>query len=60
MYKAYIGNYVAYDKLLPPYKVFVFIFDSIHVPISIKKTQKVLAWKHAVQERIKAVENNGT
>ena len=39
-----IGNYVAYEKLLPPYGVFVSTRDDTQVPNSIREALKIPAW----------------
>ena len=55
-----IKKYLAYGKLLPPYKAFVLYLDSVQVPHSIQEALKIPAWKQTVEEEIQALESNNT
>ena len=55
-----IKKYVAYGKLLPPYRAFVLNLDVVQVPNSIQEALKILAWKQAMEEEIRALESNNT
>ncbi|KAL5548712.1 hypothetical protein UlMin_003943 [Ulmus minor] len=52
--------YQSYRKLLPSYKAFVSNLDSVQIPTTIQEALKVLAWKQAVEDEIRALESNGT
>lgn len=55
-----LEKYVAYGKLLTPYRSFVSTLDSVQVPNSIQEALKVPAWKQAVEEEIRVLESNNT
>ena len=55
-----IQRYVAYGKLSPSYKAFVMNQDSVKVPKSIQEALMRPKWKKAVEEEVRALENNTT
>ena len=54
------GNFVNYDSLSPSCKAFATALDSVQVPNSTNEALKHPGWRKAVNEKIEALEKNGT
>ncbi|RVX01148.1 Retrovirus-related Pol polyprotein from transposon TNT 1-94 [Vitis vinifera] len=55
-----IGNFISYDKLSPTFRAFTSSITEIQVPQNIQEAFKYPKWKAAVNEKVWALEKNGT
>ena len=55
-----IGNYIAYEKLLPPYSTFVSTLDDTQAPSFVQEALNIPTWKQALQDEIRELESNNT
>ncbi|KAL4560354.1 hypothetical protein LXL04_032504 [Taraxacum kok-saghyz] len=55
-----ISNFVSYDKLSPKYKKFALSVSEIQVPKNIQEATSDKRWADAVNEEIKALQENNT
>jgi hypothetical protein len=55
-----LSNYVSYENLSPVFHAFTSQLSCMEIPNTVQDALKVLEWKEAVFEEMKALEKNGT
>ena len=55
-----MSNYVSYDKLSPTFLAFTSQLSSVEIPKKVQEALRVLEWRKAIEEEMRALEKNQT